>query len=146
MSVPCALPITYRLATPGDRAYVIDTWLQSYRGSQFAMKLPDFVYWSRFGHVGLVEHLVEHEDILIAGLPDDPSWMYGWLCHGTDVVHYVFTRGEFRNQGVARALLTADGFCASAGLGISHITIDFSRGLGRGREVKFVNPYRSEKR
>lgn len=132
----------FRPAEPSDRGYIIDTWLQTYRGSPFARKLPDFAYWSRFGHAGLVEHLVDQGTILVCCLPEGGPWMYGWSCSIGETLHYVFIKHEFRKQGLAAALLE---FGDKPSL-VTHMTTDFSQRLGRGRDVKFVNPYRGEKR
>ena len=135
-------PHAFRDGEAGDRGYIIDTWLQTYRRSPFASKLPDFAYWSRFGHVGVVEAMVDAGRLLVCTLPEGGSWMYGWLCcDGLGALHYLFVRDEFRGQGMGRALLNHFGF-GDGRLVVTHLTTDFSRGLGRGRDVRFVNPYR----
>ena len=139
-------------AGPGDRGYIIDTWLQTYRHSPFARKLPDWAYWSRFGHVGLVEHLVDSPDtrFAVACLPDKQFWMYGWVAYTFVpglIVHYVFVRDEYRTQGFGRLLLDqvyGGHSAAYPSLAVTHLTADFSRRLGQHRQILFRNPYRKD--
>lgn len=139
-----------RPAEPGDRGYIIDTWLQTYRPSPFARKLPDWAYWSRFGHVGLVEHLVDSPDtrIAVACLPEGGAWQYGWVAYTFVpglIVHYLFVRQEFREQGLGRVLLDqVYGGQSSAypSLAVTHLTPGFSRRLGQRRQIVFRNPYK----
>lgn len=134
-----------RQAGPGDRGYLMDTWLQTYRASPFAKKLPDFAYWSDFGHVGLVESIVNTVPGKVACLPDAPEFIYGYAVSDGHFLHYLFVRNEFRGQGLGRALLDAVGMAAGP-LNITHLTPDFSQRLARGRTVAFTNPYRGEKK
>lgn len=153
---------TIREANDGDRGYVIDTWLQTYRGSPFAKKLPDFAYWSRFGHVGIVEKFMQAAldngsvyQVFVACLPSSPNYIYGWIAASAywegvienkhQLLHYVFVRLENRRQGFGQLLLNHVGLGAGP-IRVSHLTPEFSAGLGRGRAVQFVNPYRQEKR
>lgn len=136
-----------RPAEPGDRGYVLQTWLESYRQSPWAHQLPEFAYWSRFGHVGLVEDVAFRSPVVVACLPETPSFIYGWCCHSAvppePVLHYMFVRHEFRRQGFGRLLWEA----AQRPLRISHVTPDGSRMLsGLGVNPEFVNLYRGEKR
>ena len=132
-------PHLLRAATQGDRSYIIDSWLQSYRSAPFAQRLPSDAYWSTYGHAGLVEALCERAAFVVACLPDDPTWIYGWACVEDDTLHYVHVRGQqgaFRRLGFATALLDAIGWPVRC----SHMTVDYSR-LTAGRKVQFVNPY-----
>lgn len=132
-----------RAAEPGDRSYVLDTWLSSYRRSPWAEQLPEWAYWSKYGHVGLVEELAYQSLVTVACLPETPSWIYGWCCSGPGVLHYVFVRHEFRKQGFGRLLWEAAGCPAR----ITHVTPDGSRMLGKLLVApQFENPYRGEKR
>ena len=133
-------PYVLRPGQAGDRGFVIDTWLQTYRRSQFADPIPDFCYWSRFGHVGLVEEMAETAMFTVACLPGDERFIYGWSCSDpvSGALHYVFVRQEYRGQGFGTLLMGE----RSRPLKITHITADFSRYLARG-PVLFVNPYRS---
>lgn len=136
-----------RPAEPGDRGYVLQTWLESYRRSPWAQQLPDFAYWSKFGHVGLVEEMAYQSLVTVMCLPETPSWIYGWCCASDGPaepqLHYVFVRHEFRRQGIGRLLWEA----AGRPIRITHVTPDGSRMLGAlGVGPEFVNPYRGEKR
>lgn len=143
-----------RPADQGDRGYIVETWLQTYRGAPFAQKLPDWAYWSRFGHVGLVEHLLDHEvDVTVACLPSSPAFVYGWAAWSFGPagpvllprrLHYVFVRHDFRRQGFGSLLLRSIDMGAGP-IRATHLTTDGSRLLGR-RPVELINPYRKEER
>lgn len=127
----------------GDRAYVLETWLHSYRTAPMAARLPDWAYWSRYGHVGLVEDLLERSEVTVLGLPEGGPWMFGWMCHGPRRLHYVFVRYEFRRQGLGRRLIES---LPGGEMAITHLTPDGSRLLaGCGRAPLTVNPYATEK-
>ena len=132
-----------RPATPDDRGYIIDSWLQSFRGSPFAQRLPSDVYWSRYGQAGLVEDLVGQASLVVACLPDDPTYIYGWLCaQRGGCLHYVFVRHDFRRMGFASRLV---GVVEPEIVTVTHMTTEFSR-LMKGREVKYTNPYRPQRK
>jgi len=157
-------PHTLRPMGAGDRGYVIDSWLKTYRphwlrayGGQHPQRQLESVYWSRFGHVGLVESLLDDAPgaaVGVLGLPEGGPWMYGWICasdgphhraHGARL-HYVFVRDEFRGQGLGRRLLELAGLLHLDPLTVTHMTPEFSQRLGRRRDVRFVNPYRKADR
>lgn len=137
-----------RPGRPGDRGYIVDTWLKSYQSSPFAKRLPPDVYWSRFGHVGLVEDLIARCFFTVACLPDDEDYLYAWYCFDElPTLHYMFVRHDYRRLGFARVLLArfADQYTVEGTpLKITHVTPDFSRYVARGWPVEFVNPYRSK--
>lgn len=130
----------------GDRGYIVDSWLQSYRPSPFATQLPDWAYWSHFGHVGIVESIMESSPALVACLPDARDFIYAWAVGDRrGFLHYVFVRNDFREQGFAKALVDALGMSAGP-LRVTHMTQEFSRRIGKSRKVEFCNPYRGERR
>lgn len=134
-----ALPHLIRPAEMGDRGYIVQTWLESYRPSPWAQQLPDFGYWSHFGHVGLVEALMDRSHVLVACLPERPSWIYGWLAGDHDDLNYAFVRLEFRRQGIGRVLYEAMGKPKT----ITHVTPEGSQWLSKmGVKPMFLNPYR----
>lgn len=140
-----------RQGEPGDRGYILETWLQTYRGSPMGRKLPDWAYWSRYGHVGLVEDLLATELVAVVCLPSSPAFIYGWCCYGVThgqpgslapVLHYVFVRHEFRRQGFGRLLLEA---LEAPLLEVTHLTHDFTAAFERERSMLFLNPYRRQR-
>jgi len=116
--------------------------------------MPPDVYWSRFGHVGLVEDLLERNAVIVACLPTDPSFVYGWACVGT-ALHYIWVKRDWREFGIGRQLYNrvAVGPLAVTPepqplppLRVTHMTADFSRRLAKGRTIQFVNPYKEQSR
>lgn len=140
-----APPVEVRAANLGDRAYVIETWLQSYRDSVFASRLPHDVYWSRFGHVGLVEDTLERVPVTVLCMPDEPAFIYGWACAGGGRLEYVFVRHDFRRLGFGTELLRSLDIGRRAR--VSHVTRDGGHLLkAAGCDPEFVNPYKERGR
>lgn len=107
------MTIAIRTAIPGDRVFLIDSWLTSYRTSHTAGLVPvaDFhrVHWP------VVESLLSRPDlrVLVAyeteaerGVAD----LYGFLAFEPGprpLVLYVYVKEAARRGGVARALFDA---------------------------------------
>lgn len=125
-----------------DRGYVIDTWLKSYRGSPMALQLPDWAYWSQFGHVGLVESLLARDDTIVSCLRENEGFIFGWACSSSTQLHYLFVRQEFRRQGHGTSLYDVSGKPTA----ITHVTPSGSRMLSHlGVQPEFVNPYKEKR-
>lgn len=149
--IPCEL----RPADPDDRGYVVDSWLKSYRSTKGHptqtphMDLPDYAYWSRFGHVGLVEALLRASDVMVACKPDTPFFIFGWTAYTSaaradgdaPVLHYIHVREEYQRQGFGLRLL-AHAVGDAAAYEVTHETKAFRHWLDPVGRSRFVNPYR----
>lgn len=104
------IPLVFRPAGPDDQAYVIRTWIESYRDEQPEMRTSDYEAWMR-------ERI--NADVLLACHESEPTQIVGWVA--TDVVgydepkravehgpvgrlHFFYVRRRYRRQGIARAL------------------------------------------
>lgn len=140
-----APPFSIRAATDDDRSLIIDSWLQSYKDSQFAKRLPLDVYWSRFGHVGVVESLYCDSEIAVACLPDDPTFVYGWCAWDSRGYHYVWVKGDYRRMGIGSALVRSAGV-RGISVSMSHVTVEGQRLCAAlCIDPKFANPYRESR-
>jgi hypothetical protein len=107
------IDVLIRPATADDRSFIVDSWLKSYRKSAFASRIPDDVYYSRYGHAGFVEGLVDEEgSVAIACLPSDPSYILGFLVMMgpltlPPMVHYLYVKQDHRKSDVALTLMKA---------------------------------------
>jgi hypothetical protein len=88
-----------------DHALILDSWIKSFRGSPFARRIPDKVYFDHYYHA--VRQMLEYErdnfEVLCA--PTDEEVIQGWCCATKDVLHYVFIGTAFRNLHLARSLI-----------------------------------------
>lgn len=100
--------VLIRPATLEDRSFVIDSWLRSYRNSEFGRRIPDDAYGSRYGHAGFVEDVVGAGWVVVAALPSDPSFIYAFaVWDAADRLHYVYTKKDYRHGGLAKQLMGA---------------------------------------
>jgi len=117
-----------------DLDFVLKSWRDSYRMSHMAGPIPMSMY--RDVYDAVLRQLLQRPDVEVhiahARGQQPPDDIFGWICveydawtrskvveHGQwvdkdvpleqPVVHYVYVKQAFRDQGVARALLAAAG-------------------------------------
>lgn len=122
------IPLVFRPAGPDDTAYVVRTWIESYRDEQAEMRTSDYEAWMR-------ERI--NADVLLACHESQSEAILGWIAteparacigcrrpmafreirhcaadmfcrpdrdEGVGRLHYVYVRRRYRRQGIARAL------------------------------------------
>ena len=103
------MPIRLRKATEEDIPFIFNSWLKSYRKSEFAKDITATVYFSE--HHKVLRRLIDTSQVIIACNQDSPDQIYGWICAGmTDgifTLHYLYIKKPFRNFGIAKNLLNA---------------------------------------
>jgi GNAT superfamily N-acetyltransferase len=97
-----ALPISLRPSEPGDRGFILDSWIRSYRDSPWA-RMMGHAYTD--GHDALIKRILGRSAVLVACYDADPETILGWACTERDVVHYVYVKHKLRRRGIARMLL-----------------------------------------
>jgi len=107
--VECSL----RPATADDIPFVLSSWLKSAAeeggiASAFTRK----VFYAEHERL-LRESVLPRSRVTVASSPDAPDAIRGWVCfepseHGT-MLHYVYTRYDWRRMGVASHLLDSIG-------------------------------------
>ena len=95
-----------RPATPGDRAFVADSWRNSIRAATDESLAID---WESFRahHDARIDAILDSKDtrVTIAHPPGDDVTIYGFIADGGDsVVHMIFVKAAWRRQGIASAL------------------------------------------
>lgn len=96
------LPLVLRPGVPEDLAFIVDSWVMSFRGQAIARDagrgyMRDMKW--------LVRRLLEQCAILVAADEDEPGAIWGWAATRGNAILYVFVRREFRRQGIAKRLL-----------------------------------------
>lgn len=94
-----ALTLEWRAMRPDDRHYVISSWVRSYHESSEFSRLERGVYFELYEPV--VRRLVDSCTVLVAGDPEIPDAVLGYVVTQGDAVHYVLTKPAFRKMGVA---------------------------------------------
>lgn len=89
------LTVDFRPAGADDWAYITDSWARSShtRSSQIRHR---------------IDRLRRRKaTFLIACDPQERRQILGWACLEKPVLHYIFVKLPFRNQGIARQLLSS---------------------------------------
>lgn len=86
---------------PTDLAWVVDTWLRSYRQHHCDVDHDSYFAAQR----KLIEGLIPQTLVVIACDPEDEDHVFGWACVKDDVVHYVYVKHTLRSVGVATDML-----------------------------------------
>lgn len=95
------------------RAFILSSWLQSYRQSQYAGVVPNHLYVST--HETAIEQLLERGATVIAvTAKDEPDQLMAWLCYEVSekglVVHYAYTKEIYRRMGLIKLILNQLGY------------------------------------
>lgn len=117
--------VEVRPATHDDAPVIINSWLRSYRKSDFASRVRTSVYYDHHGP--LVRSLLDRRGALIACSPrvhdEVLGWLVGWMDGDHLLLHYAYTlklyRREFR---VAAILLAAAGWKPGQSIVSTHPT------------------------
>lgn len=90
----------------GDEAFLLSTWMKSFRDSGVVRAVPTPVY--NIGQRTRIMKLMRQPDtkILVACDDDTPEFVYGYMVYGSNnTVHYLYTKGQYRKYGIAKELL-----------------------------------------
>lgn len=88
-----------------DLAFIYSTWLKSYRSdSAIAARCRTSVFYSAYNPI--LDRILAATDTLtvVACLPDNPNVILGYLVSQGDLIHYVFIKEDWRQQGIAKTL------------------------------------------
>lgn len=164
--------LAVREAVPGDRAFILDSWLNSFRHSAFAagieadgtgrrvcssaasvakrgaivrsgppiegarsvsMGITDTVFFYEQRRV--CEALLRTCGARVLCPTDDPTVIVAWCCvgaaDGVPILHFVYTKRDFRGRGLATHLLASSGIPPDAGCMFSHMSPPVFDATGR---------------
>ena len=106
------LPVRFRGATPDDANFIFNSWLKSYRNSQFARLITNTIYFTE--QHKLIETLLKTCTVIMVCSQTDPNQIYGYSVveeiDGILVIHYVYVKHSFRNMGIGNALMEKAGY------------------------------------
>jgi GNAT superfamily N-acetyltransferase len=101
------LQIKIRPALEVDAPFIFNSWLRSFRENGLARPVNNEIYYSE--QHKLIEKLLKRCTVSVACDPNDPTSIYGYICHekidGIFVLHYVYVKHPFRSLGLAKTLL-----------------------------------------
>jgi ribosomal protein S18 acetylase RimI-like enzyme len=135
-ALPMESEVSLRPAHAADTAFVVDSWLKSFRSS--SGDVPGPIYWR--SHREVVDALLQRANVLVACNPEDASQIFGWAAFekraGVLVLHYLYVKEPFRRYGIATRLLRT---LSAKGCQYTHHTKAFAR-MARTWRAHF-NPY-----
>lgn len=137
-----ASSVQVRDANKDDLPFILDTWMKTYRTSDYARRVEGGLYFE--GQQRRVYRLLGRCDARVIVDPEEPTSILGYIVHELRddelVVHWAYVRPAFRKFGLLRLLIaTAPRHVA---LTYSHQT-DKARQVGRALKAAF-NPYAIE--
>lgn len=92
--------IAYREMVPGDRSFILATWIRSAMQSSGLSKLR-FIRLC----IPIIEHQLRLDSFRVACAPDAPNTIYGWACYRDSVVQYVYVVKDLRGHGIFESLI-----------------------------------------
>lgn len=96
----------------GDRNFILNSWLKSYRNSPATDRMENAAYYYEQSRV--INDFLDHCPVIIACDPKDPSNIFGYLVYqfidGYFVLHYIYVKHAFRSKGVGKYLVERAGF------------------------------------
>lgn len=137
------VPIKYRLIEETDLPFVIDSWIKSYRKREVRTGVDKGHYFH--GQLALIKYLSQHTKVLVACDASQPMYIVGWGCarvsdKGEFQLHYIYTKEDYRNHGIARQVLIHLGYREGRPIIASHwnaVAREFNLRTG----ILFYNPY-----
>lgn len=99
-------PLKTRLISPGDRNFVLSSWLKSNLASRDHRDIRREVYYEFLTPV--VSSILERAVCLVLCDIESPDHIYGYIVYEPGellVVHYVFVKHSFRRFGFAKMLI-----------------------------------------
>lgn len=101
------LPIKIRPATDQDVAFILNSWLKSYREhGPIAQHVSNTIYFA--SHHKILQKVIKRATTLVAVNENDDSQIYGYAVgeriEGHFVIHFVYVKQGFRKMGIATSL------------------------------------------
>jgi len=73
------LPIRIRAATEEDISFIFNSWLKSFRDSNFGKQITNTIYFAQ--HHKLIENLLQSCNVFVACNESNPGELYGYICY-----------------------------------------------------------------
>lgn len=87
-----------------DLNFILSTWLQSYRNSEFAHSIEKEVYYKQ--HQMIIAQVLKHptNSVTIICDKEDEDQILGYICYSTDapIIYFAYVKHPFRKLGLGR--------------------------------------------
>lgn len=92
-----------------DLNFILSTWLKSYKQSEFALHIPNQIYYPH--QQKLIESIITHEHnrITILCNSEDPAQIIGYIVYSIKhpIIYYTYIKHAFRKFGFGKFLFSA---------------------------------------
>ena len=102
------MPYKLRATDAEDSSFIFNSWLKSYRNSDFAKAQCNAVYFEN--HKQIIHSILERSLMVVVCNPEDDSHMFGYIIYeklaGNNLlVHYLYIKHTYRRMKLAKALI-----------------------------------------
>lgn len=98
--------IAFRSMEKKDHNFILNSWLKSYRNSDFAKDMANPVYFTNHTHV--IANLVARSNVIIAHNPEFPDQIYGYIVfecpEDVAIIHYIYVKFPYRKFKIGSTL------------------------------------------
>lgn len=107
MSVSREELVEVRGVDPGDKSFIMATWLKGLRyGCEIFKEIPSDIYFKNYHRI-LESILTNPEtEIRVACLKDDRDVILGYSVSKDNALHFIFVKSEWRQIGIAKSLVS----------------------------------------
>jgi hypothetical protein len=97
------LPVHYRDAVATDLPFIMNSWLRSWRDSDFAKLMKNEVFYENYEP--FIKGILQRANVLVACSVDDPDQIFGYIVYeNPQIVHYVYVKTVYKKLGLAKSL------------------------------------------
>lgn len=135
MSIEKSALVAVRNAVPGDKNFIMATWLKGLKhGNDWFNAIDQEVYFNTYNKI--IEAILDSPgvQIKVACLKEDPDVILGYSVFAADRLDWVFCKKIWRGIGIARSLVP------ESIKTVSHLTVVGKSILRKRDGIKF-NPF-----
>ena len=95
-----------RRMLPSDERFIHSSWHTSFWKTGASKKVDKALYnkWQDWR----IKRLMANCRTLVAYLEEVPDEILGWSCSAPEILHYVYVKGVYRRNGIAKGLVPSD--------------------------------------
>lgn len=113
--------LVIRKAVTSDYTFIMDSWMRSYRKSPDS-NLPDCLFFPTYRTIAAKLLQCSTCEVIVA--PDNQDAILGYIVYDKGIVHWIYIKRDFRENGLAKLLIERVG---------PVIGVTFTTPLGRKR-------------
>lgn len=97
------LRIIVRDMQPNDKEFIMDSWLKGqYNGSPYWSQMPIRLFYQEY--TKRIEEILTKATVKVAVMEEGSETIIGFSVHSGNTLHWVYTKLDYRSQGIMRLL------------------------------------------